>query len=144
MAELKHLESDDFALYEFEDEQARQCFALIDTSLKFDKRKKSFPYLLWIEIFYNDKDVNGAPTSEEAIELEKIEGVIMKKLAKVTDVIYAGRTTLPDFREIIIYCPDEANTTVAINRLKHDFPNYKISYALETDADWEGIAGFLD
>lgn len=139
-----YLEKDSFNMFEFEDDDGNDCFAMIDMDLAKVTNKVAFPYLVWIEAHYLEKDKNGFPTKEDAEAIDQLEKLILKKFSKTCSFKFAGHTAIPNFREIIIYVDAADKAQVAINRLKHDVGDRQVTFDIEEDPTWEGIAGFLE
>ena len=144
MKPLEMDNSEDVALFDFDDEQGRKCHAFIDMSYENFENKVAFPWLIWIELHYKDVDDASLPTAGEAEALTNAEKMILKKLVKTCNIHYVGRTTLPNMRELMIYVDQDEMAQIAIQRLQHEFKDRKVHFSIESDPHWNGVSGFFD
>lgn len=139
------LPQQNFSTLKFEAD-GKPCIALINNRYIDFKDKAQFPLSFFIMVNTIDKNKDGHPNEKEAILFNSLQTEIIQELNKVLgQYCYIGTTTMPRFRDILLYIKssDQEKATETLKALKEK--NNRINtISLEADSDWEAVASFYE
>ncbi len=133
-----------FTSLEFEAD-GKPAIAVINTEYKDFKGKALFPVSLFITINTKQKDKNGHPAGEEPVIFHALQTKIIAALSSDLVYAHAGTTTMPGYRDILLYInsKDQQKATAILNKIKEGNDRF-VSYAFEPDPEWEAVASFYE
>jgi hypothetical protein len=141
----KLLPQQNFTTLKFESD-GKPCIALINNRYIGFKDQSKFSLSLFIMVNTLDKNKEGHPSEKEAAIFNTLQTEIISELSKVLGTYcYIGTTTMPGYRDILLYInpEDREKATDILKKLKEQ--NSRIdSISFETDASWEAVASFYE
>ncbi|HQT24097.1 MAG: hypothetical protein B7X86_13230 [Sphingobacteriales bacterium 17-39-43] len=134
-----------FTTLKFEAE-GKPCIALINNRYIGYKEKSKFSLSLFIMVNTIDKNKDGHPDEKETEIFNTLQTEIISELSKVLGpYCYVGTTTMPGYRDILLYInPEEREkATDILKKLKEK--NSRIdTISFEEDTEWEAVASFYE
>lgn len=132
-----------FTTLKFEAE-GKPCVALINNRYISYKEKSKFSMSLFIMVNTIDKNKDGHPNEKETVIFNAIQTEIISELSNVLGpYCYVGTTTMPGYRDILLYInpEDREKATDILNKLKDKHSRVE-TLSFEEDAEWEAVASF--
>lgn len=141
----KVLPQQSFTSLKFEAE-GKPCIALINNRYISFKEKSGFPLSLFVMVNTVDKNKEGHPKDKEIEIFNNLQTEIISELSKVLGpYCYVGTTTMPSYRDILLYIKpeDREKATEILKKIKEQ--NNRINtISFEEDKDWEAVASFYE
>jgi hypothetical protein len=134
-----------FTTLKFEAE-GKPCIALINNRYIGFKEKSKFSLSLFIMVNTVDKTKDGHPDEKETVIFNAIQTEIISELSNgLGPYCYVGTTTMPGYRDILLYInpEDREKATDILKKLKEK--NSRIdTISFEEDVEWEAVASFYE
>lgn len=134
-----------FTTLKFEAE-GKPCVALINNRYIGFKEKSKFALSLFIMVNTIGKNKDGHPDEKEIEIFNTLQTEIITDLSKVLGpYCYVGTTTMPGYRDILLYInpEDRDKATDILRKLKEK--NSRIdTISFEEDVEWEAVASFYE
>lgn len=134
-----------FLSLQFESD-GKPCIASINNRyIKFSE-KSNYSLSMFIIVNTIDKDKNGHPTEKEALFFNNFQTQILQELSSgLGDYCYIGTTTMPGYRDILLYIkPEHQNiATEIVQKIKKE-QNRIETISFENDPEWEAVSGFYE
>ena len=99
--------------------------------------------IFWISIKMNNPRENGLSSQNESSKLWEIEDSIEEQINSKHDVIYAGRLTNNNHRDIYFYFGDDKLIDKTLSDCMVRFPNYEYDFGIKENDKWESYLNFL-
>ncbi|MCD9189314.1 MAG: DUF695 domain-containing protein [Pyrinomonadaceae bacterium] len=97
---------------------------------------ESKSYLITVTTFMNNPGKDGLSSNEESDVLNKIEDYFIESINKEFDSIYAGRLKYGGKILSYFYSSTSEKIQDTIDKLKHNFPDYRFEYSIKEEKDW--------
>ncbi len=134
-----------FTTLKFEAE-GKPCVALINNRYIGFKEKSKFALSLFIMVNTIGKNKDGHPDEKETEIFNNLQTEIISELSKVLGpYCYVGTTTMPGYRDILLYInpEDREKATDILRKLKEK--NSRVdTISFEEDVEWEAVASFYE
>jgi len=141
----KLLPEQNFTTLKFEAE-GKPCIALINNRYIDFQEKSKFSLSLFIMVNTIEKNKIGHPEEKETEIFNTLQTKVISELSKVLGIYcYAGTTTMPGYRDILLYIKSEDREKAKniLKKLKEQ--NSRIeTISFEEDAEWEAVASFYE
>lgn len=141
----KILPQQSFTTLKFEAE-GKPCTALINNRYIGFKEKSKYTLSLFIMVSTIDKNKDGHPDEKETAVFNILQTEIISELSKVLGpYCYVGTTTMPGYRDILLYInpEDREKATEILKQIKEK--NSRLdTISFEEDAEWEAVASFYE
>ncbi|KAA3622978.1 MAG: DUF695 domain-containing protein [Bacteroidetes bacterium] len=100
-------------------------------------------HLFWVSIKMNNPRTDGMSSREESSKLWEIEDFIVEQLVSNHQVIYVGRLTSNNCRDLFFYLGKDklVEKTLSTSFLK--FPEYKFDHGINENDNWDLYLDFL-
>lgn len=143
--DIRHdTESDNYAGFEAELESGKPMIAVINTDLLNWDSKASHPWILHIEIQYNEEGNSGMPDEEEYKTLDDIEDRIMQELKDSEGYLNVGRETADGVRDIYFACRDFRKPAKLLYQIQKEYVNtFPLTYYIYKDKYWQSFNRFI-
>jgi uncharacterized protein (TIGR01619 family) len=99
--------------------------------------------VFWISIAMNNPRSDGLSSQEESAKLWEIEDLIVEEITSKHDVIYVGRLTNDNCRDIYFYFGEEPLIDNTLSKCMVRFPNYEYEFGIKENDKWESYLNFL-
>jgi hypothetical protein len=134
-----------FMTLKFEAE-GKPCVALINNRYIGFKEKSSFPVSLFITVNTVDKNKDGHPLEKEIEIFNKLQTDIISDLSKeLGTYCYVGTTTMPGYRDILLYIAPDDRLKASDILTKIKDKNIRVdSISFEEDPEWDAVASFYE
>jgi len=134
-----------FTTLKFEAE-GKPCIALINNRYIGYKEKSGFSLSLFIMVNTIDKNKDGHPNEKETEIFNTLQTEIISELSRVLGpYCYVGTTTMPGYRDILLYINplDREKATDILIKIKEK--NNRIdTISFEEDVKWEAVSSFYE
>ncbi|MES2848768.1 MAG: DUF695 domain-containing protein [Bacteroidota bacterium] len=130
-------EEDSYSAMEAEDEEGTPVFAIVNQDLMNWDAKASHPWMMVVEIKFEDEKNEGLPGDDVANLMNDFEDEILKQLPDVDGYLNIGRETYKGTRTIYFACKEfrhSSKTTAAI--IKEYADKLDASYEIFKDKYW--------
>jgi hypothetical protein len=134
-----------FTTLKFEAE-GKPCIALINNRYIGYKEKAKQSLSLFIMVNTLDKNKDGHPIEKEIEIFNTLQTEIISELSKeLRPYCYIGTTTMPGYRDILLYITpaDQEKAIDIVNKIK-DKNSRVDSISFEDDPEWEAVASFYE
>ena len=124
----------------------KPCVALINNRYTGFKEKSKFSMSLFIMVNTIAKNKDGHPDEKEAEIFNTLQTEIISELSKILGpYCYVGTTTMPGYRDILLYInpEDREKATDILKKLK-DKNSRMDTISFEEDTEWEAVASFYE
>lgn len=134
-----------FTTLKFEAE-GKPCVALINNRYIGFKEKSKFSLSLFIMVNTVNKNKDGHPDEKEAETFNTLQTEIISELSKVLGpYCYIGTTTMPGYRDILLYInPEDREKAIEILKKLKDKNSRIDTISFEEDVEWEAVASFYE
>lgn len=126
-------------------EDGRSLLALVNTGLLQWEGRVSYPWLLILEIRYDDSESAGHPDTQTLDRLEAMEEDFFKELYHACDCADIARQTGAGLRLLYLACKDFREPAKATDNLKRKYAGqFEVNYTIYKDKYWRTLAHFLE
>jgi hypothetical protein len=134
-----------FTTLKFEAE-GKPCVALINNRYIGFKEKSSFSLSLFITVNTLEKNKDGHPVEKEIEIFNKLQTDIISGLSReLGTYCYVGTTTMPGYRDILLYITPKDRLKAGDILKKFKDENSRLdSISFEDDPEWEAVASFYE
>lgn len=106
--------------------------------------KKSFPWLVLIELGINSPNENGHPSDDDATQLIIQEENILRFLQQKHTVHFVARITRPGIRELLYYTDHPKFVQEEVHAFCDNIMLERpINFNIEKDPEWKAVSGFI-
>lgn len=141
----KLLPQQNFTTLKFEAD-GKPCIALINNRYIGYKEKLKFSMSLFVMVNTIEKNKDGHPNEKETETFNTLQTEIISELSKVLGpYCYIGTTTMPGYRDILLYINpgDREKATDILKKIKEK--NSRVdTISFEEDTEWEAVASFYE
>lgn len=135
-----HQEEWDFYMLNLDDKIAS---IYLDLGLKSVAPISGKDNIFWISIKMNNPRENGLSSQEESGKLWEIEDLIVDKINSNHDVVYVGRLTINNHRDIYFYFGEDKMLDKTLSDCMVRFPKYEYDFGIKENDKWESYFNFL-
>jgi uncharacterized protein (TIGR01619 family) len=135
-----HKEEWDFYMLNVDDKIAS---IYLDLGLKSIAPISGKENIFWISIKMNNPREDGLSSQEESSKLWEIEDLIVEQISSNHDVIYVGRLTNNNHRDIYFYFGEDKLLDKTLSECMVRFPNYEYDFGIKENDKWESYLNFL-
>jgi len=124
----------------------KPCIALINNRYIGFNEKSKFSLSLFIMVNTIDKNKDGHPDEKETEVFNGLQTEIISELSKLLGpYCYVGTTTMPGYRDILLYInPLEREKASDVLKKLKDKNSRINSISFEEDAEWEAVSSFYE
>lgn len=131
------------SILEFTLKSGAPLIARINTDLMHWDNKASHPWIVTIEMKFND-DFNGMPKEATVQLLNEIEEKILIELLETDGYLYVGRETGNGTREIYFACKDFRKPSKVLFEIQKSYlGKIEIDYTIFKDKYWRSLDRFV-
>lgn len=116
---------------------------LVDLGLKAIAPISNKPRRLRVDIIMNSPGENGLPTQSEFASLNDIDEKLSVTMNRNIGAIYAGHLYCQGTMSLYYYLGNDDEFETEISESMSGFSNYKYSYKLDEERNWESYVEFL-
>lgn len=116
---------------------------LVDLGLKAIAPISNKPRRLRVDIIMNSPGENGLPTQSEFASLNGIDEKLSVGMKRNIGAIYAGHLYCQGTMSLYYYLGNDDEFETEISESMSSFSNYKYSYKLDEERNWESYIEFL-
>jgi uncharacterized protein (TIGR01619 family) len=135
-----HKEEWDFYMLNVDDKIAS---IYLDLGLKSVAPISGKGNIFWVSINMNNPREDGLSSQEESGKLWEIEDLIVEKINSNHDVVYVGRLTNNNHRDIYFYFGEDKLIDKTLSDCMVKFPNYEYDFGIKENDKWESYFNFL-
>ena len=128
--------------FEFEMEDF-PAVAIINIDLADKNMQAKYPDSIFVEIIPDNFNEQGQPKEEEYDYLVEVEKKMIDYLEEQSQTVHVGHITSYRKLEIIFYTKEPEKAEGFLNYFLSTVER-ETSFEIETDADWENVAGFYE
>ena len=136
----KHVENWDFYFANVDDGKAS---VYLDLGLKSVAPVSGKENIFWISIMMNNPRADGLSSSEEAETLWEMEDLIVKEISSKHDVIYVGRLTNNNRRDLYFYFGSDKLIDSTLSKCMVRYPDYEYEFGINENDNWDSYFNFL-
>ncbi len=140
MKAQSHKEEWDFYMLNVDDKIAS---IYLDLGLKDVVPISGKENIFWISIKMNNPREDGLSSQEESKQLWEIEDLIVERIKSNHNVIYVGRLTNNNHRDIYFYFGEDKLIDKTLSGCMVRFPNYEYDFGIKENDKWESYFNFL-
>lgn len=140
----QNTENDSYANFEARHENGNTLLALMNTRLLSWDRKASHPWIMKVDIKYNDSG-NGLPDSNTYELMNEIEEKINLELKDSDGYLNVGRETANGLREVYYACNNFRISSKVLSQVIHEYAGrLELSYDIYKDKYWRTFNPFMN
>lgn len=140
----RNTENDAHSVMEAELESGNTLIAVVNTELLKWYAKASHPWILKVEINFDDGKNRGMPDDETYNELDQIGEEILKNLEDADGYLNVGRQTANSVREIYFACAEFRKPSQVLHEIQRKYAlKHSVSYKIYKDKYWMSFNRFI-
>jgi len=125
-----------WCLQKVEDQAHEDVFILVNLAFRDFQNKRSFPWLVQVNLTTGAQNKKGQPTKAEADVLNTVEDAITGELMDAVPTQFIGRATVRGSRELVYFTANAEKANAALTALAKQKSPRPWEYRIVKDPDW--------